>query len=942
MIARLGKNIDRELTAFDSELHAFPWTHVCDSDASFRFRKLERFAQEIMLHRQSWTMCPPGRTPAQLLKKHGLEDLIPELFCFDAITAPLSMYDYHPSERMVIFTNFELKEEDSWRCLTCFDVPVQGILQYLTYVLPTVCASRNAICIRAFEPAAKPICANTLNSVLHVLQPVIRLTGWEWRPCLTVDPVIFGHLVPVGDHSVPFQVLVHALMRCCVNAFLTSCVHDQGQLVTIRFAGHALWSGKLPKHICTQDFMSVIQKLMSLTGVGRVSAFLGGRPLDLQTTFEALGERDFPDDPVALFITTGSPSLRLTGGGGGGKMQVWAECKNMLGRELIQRGWPLSQLDQVTEEWLQKVGTNKIFQLLKQQISSDKKWHNLLDAAKWAGVNVTPGDVVKLRAIKTIQKAVRNSRNLQLNASDFTLAPSFFVDEGGREIDRLPNVDLKSSGVCLLSLQDAMQWLTRTLPVVSDPLAIVTLHQDVLPDGCAKHQNVTFPALDAKSRRVILKGCLFQLGEKKVSFAIKDHAIPTAETLVLACTIWKDECDSAQWDSATGNLVKTVLTILDVTGNDDIYQVWGRSFRDEKSRCEPTAAISGQFHMRIQRGKAEDFLKLSGIGPVYLLPKTEDHMSHPDWSLIWLGDKTEAKIAATKATEHSGLARSKSNIALRVRCSLLEQIAKEVKPSSAGDTIVPVNFLFKLQPVPVGVLPQQVVEWAKQHGWNTKVIKKLGRDAILLGSDKQPPAENLCLNGTLVLLRQVNGQKKMSGTSPLVAGPKSFPKPAKKDDGHKMMDGTEDAWANYLAKNGRTLSNTSAAAAQSSSAATPAAKPVDPPIAAKFQAIEKRLAVFENNLTQITQHQTSLGAVVENNSNRVAGMETQLQTFQAGLQASAEKALIQGMKSQESKMDAKFEKLLHAFNASQKRGRSATKETSDEEMETPTKPPAKK
>lgn len=63
-----------------------------------------------------------------------------------------------------------------------------------------------------------------------------------------------------------------------------------------------------------------------------------------------------------------------------------------------------------------------------------------------------------------------------------------------------------------------------------------------------------------------------------------------------------------------------------------------------------------------------------------------------------MNDKYDADISASRATEHSGLARSKSKFALRVRSAVLTQVIKEVRHGATADSQVAVSKLYKLQP----------------------------------------------------------------------------------------------------------------------------------------------------------------------------------------------------------------------------------------------------
>lgn len=489
---------------------------------------------------------------------------------------------------------------------------------------------------------------------------------------------------------------------------------------------------------------------------------------------------------------------------------------------------------------------------------------------------------------------------------------------------------MKSTGICLLNWDEALPWLSKQLPLVSDELAILTLychHDDV---GEVRPEETMFPAIDVQKRHVILRGYMWQLGEKEVSASAREKSVSTANTLVLAFTLWRDECGEATWSAASSSLVKTVFNLLpNIDTKKNVLQVWGRSYRDDYARVSPEQAKSAQFHARVFADEVEVFLR-SSTGPIYMTPKTESHLSHADWGLIWMNDKYEADICATRATEHSGLARSKAKFALRVRSMVLQQVTKELRPDAAVDSQVAVSKLYKLRPLPVGITNEQIVAWAKSQEWQIRVIKKLGQDAALVGCAVEPPHKYLSLNGTLVLISPIQSNKRQNVVTPIVAGPKPVAtKPARSDS--SVVPLKSDPWQEYR--------NTHAIPA-------PSQKSVDPPTASKFAAIETRLAQFETHM-QSFQAQTDVlvkNMESQNQFNKVAeGRMAAIESRFEHMPAAIENAIVKAMSSQERKLDSKFDALMSALSSKSKRDAASVEVHSDEDMETtPVKPPPAK
>lgn len=89
------------------------------------------------------------------------------------------------------------------------------------------------------------------------------------------------------------------------------------------------------------------------------------------------------------------------------------------------------------------------------------------------------------------------------------------------------------------------------------------------------------------------------------------------------------------------------------------------------------------------------------------------------------------------------------------------------------------NALYRLQPVPFGILPEVLTEACKAIKWNIKPIKRSG-NSWLVGAEKQSPNRFLIIDGTTILVKEV--EKTSNGKSSVfLAGPR--PKSAGKERG---------------------------------------------------------------------------------------------------------------------------------------------------------------
>eukprot|EP00438_Fugacium_kawagutii_P014190 Skav207956 [mRNA] locus=scaffold108:449724:453764:+ [translate_table: standard] len=904
--------------------------HAVTQDMTIRVGFVSPLAMRLLKHGATWYVLQPGTQLRHVLAGLPMTHKGEQFMCCTLGGDVLSPSWFAVERTMVLLLPDVFHFENTWKCCFNHEQSVTAICRNLMRTIPEIFVSSGKVCIRAFDMAAFDHCQAHALELVDNMIGLFHQLNWTWMN--VDDPPVIGHFTPGAYDAAPVHAIQFLLLRGLMEGFLHELSKKSFDRLLVRFEFQStlLWQGELPVWVTMDLLTRPLSIISQQAGFGNTVWTCRNDPLDAATMLVHLRS---DSDAICIRIDPATP-LRFQGGG---KLDVWKECKNLLGKELITRGWPIVDLDEITTEWLRAIGVNKVFGIMKQQMSPDKRWNNLVDSAKWAGLQTVPNDPVKMKAIRTIQKAVRQKAPVKLDVSNYTLSPGFFTCEDGSDLAILPTIALDKSGIHLSTWDEALQWITKKLPVVPDELAILTFFRETIPDDAAAPSIVTFPALDQFGRRVVLKGHLWQLGEKCVMTAHKNHQVAMPDTMVLACTLWRDECSPDQWEQATRNLVKTAFTFLESADPSScVLQVWGRSYRDTKSKVEASAAVSGQFHMRVYTSKVENFLRLSGKACVYLTPKDANHLSHPGWGLLWMADKVEAEIAAQRATEQSGLARTHAKFALRVKAASLEAVAAEVKPSQKAPAF-PVVHLFKAQPFPAELVQDQVIEWASQLGWRIKVLKRLGQHAYLLGAATKPPHDHMSLNGNLILIKEVHNGKKESKPTAFIAGPKPIAKSKSDHAASSQSMLADDPWATYLENQGRTP------LAPKPAQQPPAAKALEGPIQAKFAALEQRMQSFENDLNLVrAEGQKVVNAVGETNQ-RIGHVEDHIQAMQNQMSTAIEKAMSKGMREQEEKLDAQFASIMQALSGNApKRTNDMLDDDDDYAMDTPTRQPTKK
>ena len=148
--------------------------------------------------------------------------------------------------------------------------------------------------------------------------------------------------------------------------------------------------------------------------------------------------------------------------------------------------------------------------------------------------------------------------------------------------------------------------------------------------------------------------------------------------------------------------------------------------------------------------------------------------STPKYHLIWTDlSKIAIEQKANEIQNHLGYIKGRKGFALRFLTTDAADGFKNLFPHKTFEPPVSVNALYRLQPVPFGILPEVLTEACKAIKWNIKPIKRSG-NSWLVGADKQSPNKFLIIDGTTILVKEV--EKTNNGKSSIfLAGPR--PKP---------------------------------------------------------------------------------------------------------------------------------------------------------------------
>lgn len=816
-----------------------------------------------------------------------------------------------------------------------------GFHQYSDHVmgfLPSVHVGDQVIVISNGIASCGESIIKVCDMVIPALSFVLPFLGWTWIPNVKDDPschhafeslqlvgidkrLTIGIFQPIDIHASPLCFPLFTLTKCVMHVALypMQCSSQDAIEVRVKLQGNLIWKGFVDGAESTEDFCQCINNIFQSCGFPAQRCVVFGKSVDMSTCI-----RDLARENCRL-----SFHFVACQRGGGAKIDHRNECKTALAKELLGHDFPLGGIDALVDRWIEKLGANRILKALQER-HDDRRWTSLIELAKVHGLPYVPSDPVRTRAASIIQRAVRKAKPLHIKAEDFTLCEGFFTSSGDTKIPIVPQVNGFSTGVVLLSDDHARPWIETKRPFMQDAFAVVTLSkvdEKITPSP----QALTFPAKDKLGRQVILSGFMWQLGETDVGFSVAtpDKYLTIQESMVVSITVWKDEAPGDKWKALEKAFIRTVKEILGAEMLK-IWHVWGRNFFSNSVKVGFEHATTAQCYVRVDAVSVEALLSKSGVDGVYTTAKSDNHLPHPDWNVIWMENRMACVLAIQKISSHSGIVRGRNSWGIRCHKSNFTSVSKEIRPDLKNhDVPIPVTHLYKVDPIPIGISHDALVAWGKDVKWNFRVVKKLGRSTVLVGSNMKPPDGFVAINGTVVLIRPVDTNKSGSNLGPQIAGPRLKEPVKAKSPQHTVAqsDLRVDPWAQYRPTNGGgTASIPSPAGVGGMSGQTN--KAIEGPNASKFQAVDARFAVLESTIPQLQKDQSSIEATVKSQHEATQKQFSEVHGAVQSVQTHVQSAICDAAQKQEQKLGAQFDQIM-AMLQQQQTMPSSTKRIGD-------------
>ena len=682
--------------------------------------------------------------------------------------------------------------------------------------------------------------------------------------------------------------------------------------VSIKFYGSHLWRGFVEK--------SWTLELVCNTWNRTMNAF----NKDCQIRNVVLGRQRQYDADIQSLVHDESKPVRIAWvmpvHGGGAKDENRFLAKNKLASLLLLKGIPFAQVTDYVEKVIKSISPGKLLHELSNGDNA-KGWMSVKEYLDKMGHPVPDSDRNIEAAARKIQNAIRKRKDLPLQkitASQVNILADHFLRH-----DKTPAVVLKSlvdakTGIILLDSHEAAGWINSDKHLSQDSLACIVLGHTCpceSKDRCCK---VSVPIIDSQQQPALVAGCMHQLGSKPILVPHENMVDITMDQSQIMCfTIYKDECDNDFWNCVMHNPVKSVIQVLKEHCDHSFMTCspWGRSWKHGKETSSIETASSFQFHTRVKQDCVETIMQISGRGPVYCTPKKEDKGLLEGWAVIWMKlPKRDILIEVSKTDiSHAGLVRTFKGMGVRVTQKDFESSFKILRPHDKTPPSIAAKYLYKIQPLPSGMSAENVQEFTKSKGWETRPMRALGRASWLIASEQKSPAVWLGLNGKLVLVKEIP-QNKQREPPVVLAGKIAIDTKAKHDvnrGNDPWVHHSEDPWIKYLpsqhSQNGVAIA--SQASVQHSMQ--------DPSLAKKLKEQDDRIEALQHSLKDMKKSQQQQEA---NNKSFQTDLEGKLKTMKtdvseqvSNLSSQFQHSLQSALARQDTQINAGFAELKSLF-----------------------------
>lgn len=362
---------------------------------------------------------------------------------------------------------------------------------------------------------------------------------------------------------------------------------------------------------------------------------------------------------------------------------------------------------------------------------------------------------------------------MALSPDTVALYPKTFVDDHEDVIGLIsfPEVETNARGICVVTVDQAMDFQNLTANLSTDALAVVCIGE--LPDFPHLTQHdLQWPALYLPTKEpILIKGTLLQLGDIAVSLAKTADApeVAALDTEVIRVAVFKDVF-SKDWQQLLRGPVKLLRSLLtplqpcpdagcdgsckffhaacDEEVSNPVLDVWSWRWTNLDNKQVPVdqSTVFSVF-FRVPHSALKSVLSVSGWFGIFLEPRPANKQGpHPAFAVVWLPKSFELGAALDLKRRHEiiiGLARMQNKLGLRVLKKHEADALELVHPGQVV-ALCQVDRIYEVGPLPHGLSSSHVISLLQAWTWTAKPLRPSRSTECgqywEIGTTQDPPA----------------------------------------------------------------------------------------------------------------------------------------------------------------------------------------------------------
>lgn len=450
------------------------------------------------------------------------------------------------------------------------------------------------------------------------------------------------------------------------------------------------------------------------------------------------------------------------------------ELKSTLRKLLVSHGVPDSAVDERIETIITGIGAEKLRSHESEDV--EQLWNTLKQLASEKHIRL-----ISATELKNFQKLKRTNSKVGVDASsskpkggertsfrmppleDLIFSAKHFVAVDD-EVQIIPasRFGPDATGITIMSVQEAAKHVSSGC-MSMEPLAILAVGNNVESLG----QKIMVPAHSKAGDPLLVPCVLLQHGEVPIEFCAETPAAvtETIDTITLEFTIKRSM--TSQWEATSTPLHFLGVQCPELRAAGRVLSTWSiRSYRERKP-VSFTEAQHWHGYIRLDAVGIESVLKRSGQNGIFFTPRGSDRKPDARFAVIAMPGKSVDAIKESLSNIGDGLGvavlgSNFKDFGIRCRREHQDAIRQQIFPETLRVDAASVDDddqLYIIRHLSAQFSRESMDSALKEVKWEAKAVRPIGADAWLVASTSKPPAEHLCINGSLSVVIPKKGNR---------------------------------------------------------------------------------------------------------------------------------------------------------------------------------------